>query len=107
MNALACLYRRHHQCVEISAANLLSARQFKKSIFQPLFFKVKIHSRLIFEINFGLPTLSPEQRRLSNKQITSLNQRFHMAEEEGQQQCPNVTAIHIRVSHDDDTVVAC
>ena len=46
------------------------------------------------------------ERRLGNVDVTTLNQLRHLAEEEGQQQGSNVGAVHVRVSHDDDAVVA-
>ena len=52
------------------------------------------------------PLLDPEQRRLGNEQMSPLDEIRIMAEEKGQHQCTDMRAVHVRVGHDDDLVVA-
>ena len=51
--------------------------------------------------------LDAVQRRLSQVHVTSLNQRTHKAEEQGQQQSRNVLAVDVRIRHQNNLVVAC
>ena len=46
------------------------------------------------------------QRRLRDVDVAAFDQFGHLSIEEGQQQRTNVCAIHVRVGHDDDAVVA-
>ena len=46
------------------------------------------------------------QRRLGYVQMLRLYQLAHVAEEEGEDERPNVRAVHVGVRHDDDAVVA-
>jgi hypothetical protein len=46
------------------------------------------------------------ERRLGEVQVPGAHQLGHLLEEEGHQQRGNVRAVHVRVGHDDDTVVA-
>ncbi len=46
------------------------------------------------------------QRRLGDVQVAGLDEGRHIAEEEGQQQGADVSAVHVGVAHDDDAVVA-
>ncbi len=45
------------------------------------------------------------ERRLGNEYMTMLNQRFHVAIEERQQQRTDMRAIDIGIGHDDDFIV--
>ena len=49
---------------------------------------------------------NPIKRRLRNVEMTIFDQGRHIAEEERQQQGADVTAIHVRVSHDDYASIA-
>ena len=46
------------------------------------------------------------QRRHSGIDVAVLNQRPHIPEEEGQKQCSDMSAVHIRIGHDDHLVIA-
>ena len=46
------------------------------------------------------------ERRLRDVEVAALDQARHVAPEEGQQQRADVGAVHVRVRHDDDLVVA-
>ena len=48
----------------------------------------------------------PEERRLGDEEVAVLDDLRHVPEEEGQQQGPDVGAVHVGVGHDDDAVVA-
>src|SRR3990172_3936114 len=47
-----------------------------------------------------------EQRRLGDVEVALVDQRPHVAEEEGQQQGADVGAVDVGVGHDDDAVIA-
>ena len=61
---------------------------------------------LVFQINLGLAALGAEQRRLRDIEITGLDQRTHMPEEEGQKKRADVASVDIGIRHDDDLVIA-
>ena len=60
----------------------------------------------IFEVELFFTCLDLVQGWLSNINVAALYQLWHLTIEKGQQQSTNVSAIHIRVSHDDDAVIA-
>ena len=47
-----------------------------------------------------------KQRWLGQVDMPCLHHRLHIAEEEGHEQCGNVAAVDIGISHDDNTVIA-
>ncbi len=55
---------------------------------------------------YSLAVLDLVQRRLGDVDVAALDQVRHLAVEEGQQQGADVGAVHVRVGHDDDAVVA-
>ena len=54
----------------------------------------------------GLAAGELVKRRHSRIYIAVLNERAHVAEEEGQQQRADMAAVHIGIGHDDDLVIA-
>src|SRR4029077_112206 len=46
------------------------------------------------------------ERRLCDKDAPALDELLHVAEEEREQQCADVAAVHVGVGHDDDLAVA-
>src|SRR4051794_30569794 len=67
---------------------------------------VFVKSRLVLQIHFRLPTLDLVEGRLRNMQIAALDGGPHMTKEKGQEQSTDMRPIHIRVSHDDDAMIA-
>src|SRR5512146_2786046 len=61
---------------------------------------------LIIHIEFLFAELVPVQRRLSEVHVPAFNQLRHLAIEESEQESSYVRSIHVRVSHNDDTVIA-
>ena len=68
------------------------------------------HDALALALAVGVVRIAPRrdlvQRRLGYVQIPALDQLAHVAEEEGEDERPNVRAVHVGVGHDDDAVVA-
>ena len=60
---------------------------------------------LVQEVLLGLAALELEQRRLPDEEVPRLDHRDHVAEEERQEQRPDVGAVHVGVRHQDDLVV--
>ena len=55
---------------------------------------------------FGAAALGAEERRLRDVDVARVDQLAHLPVEERQQQRADVRAVHVRVGHDDDPVVA-
>ena len=67
--------------------------------------EIFVHRRLVLEIPFGLAFFHLKQRRLGDINVAALQQLGHLAEEEGEQQRADVTAVHIGVGHEHDFVI--
>ena len=67
---------------------------------------VLVKGRLVLQVHLRLPTLDLVEGRLRNMQIAALDHWPHVTEEKGQEQGTDMRPIHIRVSHDDDAVIA-
>ena len=61
---------------------------------------------LVLEVEDFLAPDDLVERRLGEEQVPLLDQRFHVAVEEGHQQGLDVGPVHVRVGHDDDLVIA-
>ena len=58
------------------------------------------------EVLLDLALLHLEERRLRDEEVARLDDLVHVAEEEGQEQRADVGAVHVRVGHQDDLVIA-
>jgi len=67
---------------------------------QSLFLFFGIHPVLLFSCLYAV------ERRLGNVQVTLLNEIHHIAEEEGEQQGTDMSAVDVSISHDNDAMVA-
>ena len=65
-----------------------------------------LHFFVVVGVLDGLTLLQLEQRRLGDIDIAVVDQRAHIAEEEGQHQCADVRTVDISIGHDEDLVVA-
>ena len=72
------------------------------------FICLTIASRSFSELGVlgDLARADPIERRLGDVEVAGLDDLGHVAEEEGQQQGPDVGAVDVGVGHDDDPVVA-
>ena len=61
---------------------------------------------IVLEITLIPTVFDFVERWLRNVHMATLNQLGHLPIEKRQQERPNVTAVDIRVSHDDDSMVA-
>src|SRR6185437_5092046 len=68
--------------------------------------QIVLQRALVLEILLGLAAVDLIERKLRDVDVAAFDQLFHLPEEEGQQQRANVGAVHVRVGHDDDLVIA-
>ena len=61
---------------------------------------------IVLDVGLLLAALDLVQRRLRYIDVTPLDQQRDLPVEERQQQCADVTAIDIRIGHDNDAVIA-
>src|SRR5712691_10326433 len=61
---------------------------------------------LVADVFFSLAALHAVERRLRDVDVPALDQFLHVPEEKSQQQRADVTAIHVRVGHENNFVVA-
>jgi hypothetical protein len=61
---------------------------------------------LVADVAIHLAALDAVERRLRDVDVLALDQLGHVAEEEGEQQRANVAAVHVRVGHQDNFVIA-
>src|SRR5215471_7375534 len=60
---------------------------------------------IVFDVKLLLSLFDLVERRLCNIEMTSLNQFWHLPEEEGKNQRSDVRSIHIGISHDDNSMI--
>ena len=100
------VHRRVPQLLRVHLAQTLVAADRWPS---PLGAQFLQHAVALF-IGVGVVHLVPVgdavERRLGDVQVPFLDQRLHVAEEEGQQQGADVAAVHVGVGHDDHAAVA-
>src|SRR6185312_12794561 len=68
--------------------------------------QVGVERRVVFQVQLLLALLELVQRRQADVDVAALDQLRHLPVEEGEQQGADVRAVHVRVGHDDDVVVA-
>ncbi len=100
------LARAFDHAGQIGAGDLLADRQAQHRAVDAHFDKVVLKRGLILEVDLGLAARDLVKRRLGDVEIAALDQRRHLAEEEGQQQRADMRAVDIGVGHDDDLVIA-
>ena len=94
-----------HQRRQIGAA-ARAGRRGEHQIAGASFDKIILQRRIVLQIDFRTAARDLVERRLGDKQVPAVDQRRHVAEEEGEQQRADVGAVHIGVGHDDDLVIA-
>src|ERR1700721_1269451 len=65
-----------------------------------------IQFQIVFDVGFLFAFLDLVERRLCNVDVSSFDEYGHLAVEKCQQQRPYVASVNIRLSHDDDAVIA-
>ena len=94
------------QSPQIRAGAHLAAGELQRRALEAGLDQVVVERPLVLQVLLGLAALDLEQRRLGDEEIAVLDHLPHLAEEEGEQQRADVRAVHVRVGHDDDLVVA-
>ena len=70
------------------------------------FSSMRVELHIVLHVLLGLAALHFVERRLGDVDVAALQQLRHLPVEEGEQQRADVGAVHVRVGHDDDAVVA-
>ena len=91
---------------QILARHLLAGVQREDAIPQTGVQQVFVERAVVLQIHPAGALFRAVERRLRDVEIAALDQRRHLAEEEGQKQGSDVAPVDIRVGHDDDLVVA-
>src|SRR3984957_14424114 len=68
---------------------------------EPRLDQIILEPPLVLEILLRLAAFDLEQRRLRNEEMSRLDDRAHLPEEESQQQGADVRTVNIRICHDD------
>ena len=102
----ACHGRASGIILKLGAGDLGAVAEGQHRILQPGIHQIAIEFVLVFQINLRLAALGAEQRRLRDIQITGLDQRTHMPEEEGQEKRSDVASVNVGIRHDNDFVVS-
>ena len=95
-----------HDTGQIGAHDFLAIALSQHGPFDALLDEVILHRVFVFEIDLGLAPGDFVKRWLRDVEMSVLDQLRHLAVEEGEQQSPDVCAVHIRVRHDNDLMVA-
>jgi hypothetical protein len=75
-------------------------------LLHPVLEEELLHLALAHEVPLRLALLDLEQRRLRDEEMARLDHLHHVAEEEREQEGPDVRAVHVGVGHQDDLVIA-
>ena len=67
---------------------------------------VLVQLEVVLQVALLAPLLDLVERRLGDVDVAALDQLRHLAIEEREQQRADVAAVHVRVGHDDDAVIA-
>src|SRR5882724_10414211 len=90
----------------LAADGLLGARDLQLRRGHPRGEEEVLELAVVHEVLLDLALLDLEEGRLRDEEVARLDDRVHVAEEEREGQRPDVGTVHVRVSHQDDLVVA-
>ena len=94
------------QRAQVGAGARFAVGERQRRAVEPRLDQIILERPLVLEILLRLAALDLEQRRLRDEEMSRLDDRAHLPEEEGQQQRADMRAVDVRVGHDDDLVVA-
>ena len=95
-----------NQLAQVGARALLAGGKAQNRIVESGRDQIVLKRALILEVLLRLCAVDLVERRLRNVDVAALDELFHLPEEKRQQQRADVRAVHVRVGHDDDLVVA-
>ncbi len=99
--------KRFDDLVDLGAGEGVAvARSFKQDVLRAQFEQDAVHHRVVFDVLLALAALDFVERRLCDVDVALLDQRPHEAVEEREVERGDVRAVHVRVGHQDDLVVA-
>src|SRR6478672_13850663 len=82
-----------HDVAQITSAVGGLVASEKHGVCKTLGDEIVFERLLVLEVALGLPALHPVERRLSDKEVTLLDQRYHLPVEKGEQQRANMRAV--------------
>jgi hypothetical protein len=91
---------------QVGAGSLAVVEQLEHGILDPARDQRNLERALVLEVLLGLAAAHFVERRLGDVEVSALDQRGHLTEEERQQQRANMGAVDVGVGHDDDAVIA-
>ncbi len=68
--------------------------------------QIVLERAFVLEILLGFAARHLVERRLRNEEVAAIDDVGHLAIKEGEQERADMRAVHIRIGHDDDLVVA-
>ena len=92
--------------LEVVAGPLAAVIEGQHRVLQRRADEIAFERAIVLEVDLGAAALGAVERRLGDVEVTAVDDRGHMAVEEGQEQGADVAAVHVGVGHDDDPVVA-
>ena len=92
--------------LERVARELLPVRQNGRSRFRRALDEERLELALVLDERLLPRALRAEQRRLRDVNVAAVDEVSHLPVEKREQQRADVRAVHVRVRHDDDAVVA-
>src|ERR1700719_3293253 len=90
---------------QIGADALLPARETQNRALAPALDQIILKGALILEVDLGFAAQRLVERRLSDEEMTAIDDLLHVAEKESEKQGADMAAVHIGIRHDDDLVV--
>ncbi|GJE72869.1 hypothetical protein CHKEEEPN_4430 [Methylorubrum podarium] len=94
------------QRLELGAAELGAGGEPQHGTLDALVDQVVLQRPLVLEVEGAPAALGFVERRLGDVEVPALDDLRHLPEEKGQQQRADMRAVHVRIGHDDDAVVA-
>ena len=91
---------------QVLAGDLLAIAQAQGGAFDAHLHQVIVQRRLVLQIDLGLAAADLVERRLRDVEEAALDDLRHLPEEEREQQRADMRAVHVRIGHDDDLVIA-
>ncbi len=90
--------------VSAAARGVVAGQEHR--VLKPFADEIVLEAFLGLQVPLLVPALHLVERRLGDEQMAGLDDRQHLPVEEGEQQRADMRAVHVRVRHDDDLVIA-
>src|SRR6185312_7330095 len=94
------------QRLQVAAGPLFAGGQFEHGLLDAGGNQIVFQRAFVLEVLLGLAAIDFVERRLRDVDVAAPDQLLHLPEEERQEQRTDMGAVHVRVRHDDDLVIA-